>query len=172
MKEEREKEVKAARKKAANLLSVYEGIINEEETVIAKYTEQTKPFNDALMVKIAPYQTSANAKLEPLKEKRKKTTEDLKKLGEDYPELFEDDNFKTDDSPYYLHIKRETVVKTGKLFDLAKFVKKFGEYVDVKYKIKELKKLFLDSKLRAPIEKMELTLDTEKEYEIKKSSKV
>ena len=70
---------------------------------------------------------------------------------------------------FYIHAKTKTEVVTGKEFDLAKFVKRFAKFIDVKFKIAPLVKLFTDADQRrkSGIEKYDLALKNTETLEIK-----
>lgn len=85
--------------------------------------------------------------------------------------LFTDDNWHFEDADgHYLHIKSEAKVKTGPEFSLPKFIRKFGEYVDVKYKIAQLKKVFTDGDQRKKFMALDFDLKNEESVEIKQKA--
>lgn len=57
-------------------------------------------------------------------------------------------NLRFEEHNHYLHITQTTVPFPRKGFSLSKFVAKFGDYVKVEYRIKELKALFMNADLR------------------------
>ncbi len=163
--------------KAAALIKELESVLAKEEVIIDDYTAKTKPFHDKLELEIAPYRQDTDNKLKPLATRREEITKEvlalggveLQKLNDKKASLFTDDNWKFEDHDHYLHIKREAEVKTSNDFELWKFIKKHADYVKVQYKIAELKKIFVDTKLAKPFIKMGLSIKTVPSVELKKS---
>ena len=173
-KEEKEKAAKAAlkrdKKKAEELAITYGDLIEKEEKCIAEYTEAWAPFHAELEKNIAAFKENFEKKMEPLVAGRTKAAEKLIEIGERQKKtLFTDSNWRFENG-YYLHIKSVTKEKLDKAFDLSKFIKKFGEYVKVNYKISELQKAFLDTKQRKSFMKFGFDLDTNESIEIKKKA--
>lgn len=159
------------KKKAEELIVTYADLLEKQEAAFAKYFTECQPYKEELALKLKPFEEEFMKTAEPLKEKIKEVETELVEIGKrNEKKLFGvDDNWRFENG-YYLHLKSETQEKLGKEFDLAKFVRKFSQYVDVKYKIKELKKVFLDGKLSKPFKALHFDLKTIKTVEIKKKA--
>lgn len=158
------------KKKAEELIVTFAELKECEEKAFAKYFEECQPYKEELAMKLKPFEEAFMATMEPLKAKREEVEKQLLEIGKrNEKKLFVDDNWRFENG-YYLHLKSETKEKLGKEFDLAKFVRKFGKYVDVKFKIKELKKVFVDAKLSKPFKMLHFELTTLKTVEIKKKA--
>ncbi len=164
---------------AIALIKEYEAVVKKQESEIYDYTEKMKPFQDKFKSDTDTIQNQSLLRLEPLEKRRKEIeqkllklgSKELKKLEANKPTLFVEDNWKFEDSAYYLHVSRETVADTGNDFELWKFIKRFSDYADVKFKIKELKKVFVDTKLAKPFLKIGFKLKTNTAVELKRSAK-
>jgi hypothetical protein len=123
------------------------------------YTETTAP----VFEKYQP-------KLDTLKASIKAAEEELKRIGERQQKTMFDTkgNWRFENGAY-IHIKHTTIAVTGPGFSLAKFKKKFGDLIEVNFKISELKKLFTDgdSRKQSGIEKYDIDLKPVKSFEVK-----
>jgi glutamyl/glutaminyl-tRNA synthetase len=165
--------------KAEALIKELESVDAKEIALINEAYLKMKPFQDQLELKIKPIQEDADKKIKPLANRREEIkaellaigNKELEKLNAKEASLFVDDNWKFEGSQTYLHVTRETTAEPDKDFELWKFVKKFGDYVEVKFKFKELKKIFVDTKLAKPFIAAGFKLKTVPSVEIKVSKK-
>jgi hypothetical protein len=177
-----------AKSRAEELINVYADLKSEEKKLLDGHKENIKPFLDDYVAKTKPMEDLVKAKLSPIQESMKAAVEELEKIGieKNNRTLFAVDGNWHFENGFYLHIKKEAVpifeTSTGKFekdmskadaFDISKFVKKFSDYVNLTFKIKELKALFLDgdSKLRKDMTNIGFDLDIEESIEIKESKK-
>lgn len=157
------------KKRAEELMKAYASLVADHDRILKEYNEKATPIAEEHDKKLEPIRTVYQGRLSPINASITEAKKELLEIGErQKKKLFTNDNWKFDDI-YYLHIKRETQVTTGPTFSLANFIRKFGQYVDVKFKIKELKKIFTDADDRGRMMKYDIDLTQEETVEIKAS---
>jgi hypothetical protein len=67
----------------------------------------------------------------------------------------------------YVHIADRTVVKPGENFSWTKFLKKFSDFVEFKFKVTPIKKAFLDGDQRPALVAQDIDLKVEEDFEVK-----
>lgn len=178
--EAKQAQQKKVSRKVTDLMQEYADLVSIRDSLNAKVMEESKPareeYEQALEKVKAKYETKLSINQETLDDVKKQIVElsgEVDKKGNlVHKNMFIDGNWKFEDGTdgHYLHIKTETVEKTGPEFDLSKFIKKFGDlYVSVKYNIKELKKAFSDGDQRKQFEKYDFDLQNNETVEIKQS---
>lgn len=149
------------KKRAQQLIKVYSDLATEREKVVEEVATAMKPFMDDFEAKTKPVKELYEDRLTTLTTSMEEAKKELLLIGnkKENKKLFSTDgNWNFDNTLYYLHQKHETVTRLGKEFSLDKFIKRFGEYVDVKFKIADLKKAMTDGDLRPKFEKMHFDL--------------
>lgn len=182
-KKEREKlQIEEDRQRAERLITDYEKLVNKENTLKTELFLKTKPFVDDFEKIIKPIKASYQDRLTSLKASIDETAKELLEIGKRQRQtLFAVDGNWIFENGYYIHAKKETVPvfgverlkEPGDDFNLSKFVRTFGDYVDVKFKIKELKTVFLDgnSDDRRKMLEMNFDLTLDESLEIKELKK-
>lgn len=160
--------------RAEVLMKVYEDLKKEEEELNIEHAKNIKPFLEDYQAKVKPMVDLHESKILTIGESITSAhTELLEIAARQRKTMFDMTNNWQFDNGYYLHVKTETVANMGATFNMSKFIRKFGEYVDVKFKIRELKALFTDGDARkkSKIENYDFDLqETDKEIEIKRKA--
>lgn len=95
-----------------------------------------------------------------VKEKEMKEAQtELIEIGERCKHLF-DEKSNWDFETGYLHIAKNTVVKTTRKFDLSTFAKERPEMINVTLKVNPIKKAFLDNAMRKELKSLGVNVDT------------
>jgi hypothetical protein len=147
-----------------------------------KLVEDNNALKNELEEKVKPIKAIYDDRLKSLKASIEAAEEELIEIGKRQRKtLFAVDGNWHFPNGYYLHVGSQTIPLFGEKkneepgddFNLSKFVRKFGDYVDMKFKIKELKKIFLngDSKERKQMVAMEFDLGLKEVIEVKESKK-
>jgi phage host-nuclease inhibitor protein Gam len=167
--QKKEQQVKD-KKRAENLMIVYADLKDDLDKINQEYADKCAPFKEEYEGTIKTLLTPFEDRISMLTTSIESAKKELLEIGDRQKTIyFKDGNWHFENG-YYLHIKSETVVKTSEEFSLYKFVKKFGEYVDVKFKIKELKKIFTDGDKRKKFTDLGMDLAINQEVEIKKKA--
>lgn len=166
--------------RAIAIMDAYVKLKREEEELRVKIDHVTAPIKQRYETDMERVMAAFKDKTEALKESIATAEKDLLEIGGKVDKkgnlvnraLFIDGNWHFEDADgYYLHIKTEAKVKTGPTFDVAKFIRKFGDaYCEVKFKIKELKKVFTDGDTRQKFMALDLDLKNEETVEIKQKA--
>jgi len=159
------------KQRAENLIKAYVALKEDHDKILSEYNTKATPIAEEYEKKLEPIRTLYQDKLSPINESIKTAEKELIEIGERQKKVFFTDGNWPLDNGYYLHIKSETDVKTGPGFSLSKFVKSFGKFIDVKFKIKELKKAFTDGDQRKKIMAQDIDLKVFNEtVELKKKA--
>ena len=158
------------KKRAEELVKAWAAMKEDHDSILKEYNEKATPLADEYEKKLEPIRTVYQGKLSPINASMDEAKRELLEIGDrQKKKLFTDGNWHFEEG-YYLHIKQETKVKTGPTFSLSKFVRKFGELVDIKFKIKELKKIFTDADERNKVMKFDLDLVQDETVELKQKA--
>jgi hypothetical protein len=157
--------------RAEVLMKTFSEITSEYEKLTDEVSEKTKPFIDECERQMKPITALYEERFATMKASMEAAKKELIEIGERQKKsrLFgTDGNWTFEGLMHYLHIKQETVPVFGKDFSLDKFIKKAGEYVDVKFKIADLKKALSDGDQRSKFVKLDFDLGFNKVVELKK----
>lgn len=114
----------------------------------------------------AEIMATVNEKLAPIIESMKEAEAELIAIGERNRDKFDQKkNLVFDEG--YLHISDTTSIVPGKEFSMKKFMAKFPDYVDIKFKVAPLKKAFLDGDARKPFQKMDIDVKQTEVMQVK-----
>lgn len=158
--------------KVAKLMDTFVDLRAHECRLNDEWMKERIPYEE----KLAEIKADYSLHLDPIKDKIEATRKQMLEIAGEKDkkgnlvnkELFQDGNWMFEDADgYYLHVKTETVPVFSLDFSLSKFIKKFSEYVNVKFKIAELKKIFTDGDQRAKFTALGFDLKNEESVEIK-----
>jgi hypothetical protein len=156
--------------RANELILLLEKKSDKFNVLKAEAAEEMNPLITQFDEKAKPIKEKYEPKFKKLDEEIEVIEKELLEIGKrQRKKLFGVDGNWFFENGYYLHVKKITIEKLGKAFDFNKFIKKFNDYVDVSFKIKELKALMQDEEKRkkSGIEKFDFALTTREEIEIK-----
>lgn len=131
-------------KRAEQLMRSYAELSREKDSI-------SEQFKEALAPTIASMKAAEEELIEIGKRNRKSFDEDKNLVLEHG----------------YIHIADHTQVKIGDDFSLTKFLKKFSNYVDISFKVAQLKKAWFDGDKRGALMAHDLELKLEDVYQIK-----
>lgn len=156
--------------RAAKLASIIEELEAEYSATDDEQDEKLQPLREELERKIKPILELYEPRLSSNRASYDAAAKELLEIGKRQRfNLFDIKGNWRFENGLYIHAKTKTEVITGKEFDLSKFVKKFAKFIDVKFKIAPLVKLFTDADLRkkSGIDKHDLSLKNTETLEIK-----
>ncbi len=172
LKKELEQEALARdKKRAVQLMKDYSDLQKDHDELLFDYNEKAAPLQEEHDRKLSPIREIFQPKFTKISESMESAKRELLEIGERNKKnvaLFVEGNWKFDEG-FYLHIKSEAEVKTGPNFSLSKFLKKFSHLIEVKFKLKEIKKVFTDAEKRAPLIAMDVDLKVNETVEIKRA---
>lgn len=156
--------------RAAKLTEVIDELEREYSATQDQKNEALLPLKEEYERKTAPVESLFNPRLESNRASYDAAAKELLEIGQRQRfNLFDVKGNWRFENGFYIHAKTKTEVITGEAFDLSKFVKKFAKYIDVKFKIAPLVKLFTDADLRkkSGIDKHAIELKNTETLEIK-----
>lgn len=156
--------------RAGKLTEVIAELEAEYSATQDEKNEKLLPLKEEYERKIKPVESLFNPRLESNRASYEAAASELLDIGKRQRfNLFDIKGNWRFENGFYIHAKTKTEAITGEAFDLSKFVKKFAKYIDVKFKIAPLVKLFTDADLRkkSGIDKHDLSLKTNETLEIK-----
>ncbi|MBT1702928.1 hypothetical protein [Chryseosolibacter indicus] len=163
-------QIEKDKKRAAELVQVIADLEHEQSNINLQYRDKLSPYKDEYEKNIAPIEKLFEGKLEPVQASLDAAQKELLEIGQrNRNTMFDVKGHWELDNGYYLHVKTETKVVTTPEFDLVKFMKKFAQYVDVKFKIAPLKKLFTngDERKKSKIDTYGIDLKNEETIVLK-----
>lgn len=166
-------QIEKDRKRAEELAIVFEQLDTEVAKLRATCHDKLQPYTDEYERHIKPITDLYEGKIAPVQESLEAAARELLDIGQRQRfNLFDIKGNWRFENGYYIHVRSKTEAVTGPAFDLSKFVKKFAKYVEVKFKIQPLVKLFTDADLRrkSGIDKHDVSLKTNETLEIKVKS--
>jgi hypothetical protein len=152
------KEFEKDLKRAEELMNAFAEFKKEEAEIKAALEADVKTFVD-----------SANEKLAPIMVSAKEAEKELIALGEKHKKKFINNKLEFEDG--YLLKSFETVVETGKEFNMSKFIKAFPDLVNTDWNIKGMKPLFLDADARKKLVKHDIDLKENDSIKVKLNKK-
>jgi hypothetical protein len=161
--------------RANELINAYANLKTEEQQLTDDLTKQLAPFQAEFDTKTKSIRDLAAGKITSVTTSAEAAAKELLEIAaRNRRKLFALDNNWKFENGWYVHVKTETVAKPGENFNLSKFIKKFADYVNIDFKIKELKALFNDGDARVKSKIADYDFDLEvkdKSFEIKESKK-
>lgn len=158
------------KKRANELVKVIADLEDEQSNLSLQMNDRLKPYRSEYEKNVVPIEKLFVGKLEPVKASLDAAQKELVEIGErQRSAMFDVKGHWELERGYYLHVKTETKVVTSNEFDLAKFVKKFAQFIDVKFKIAPLKKLFTngDERKKSKIDTYGIDLKNEETIVLK-----
>lgn len=165
------KQLDKDKKRANDLSVVLAGLETDQREAMEEYQEKLRPAREEFERKTESINTLYKGKLSTVQESIDAAKKELLEIGDRQRKtMFDIKGNWNFENGYYLHAKAETVVKTGDGFDLSKFVKKFVQYIDWKFKVAPLKKLLTngDERKRIKIDVYDIELSSKETLEVKK----
>lgn len=158
--------------RAIKLAEVIDELEREHSATQDELNEKLRPFTETYERAIKPVQDIYKPRLDSNRASYDAAAKELLEIGQRQRfNLFDIKGNWRFENGFYVHAKTKTEVVLGEAFDLSKFARKFLKYIDVKFKIAPLVKLFTDADLRkkSGIDKHDIALKTSETLEIKYS---
>lgn len=158
--------------RAEELMKAYASLKKDEEALLADMTETMRPFKERYDNALQLLTENNKERIESLKTSIDSAKQELIRIGDRNKTLFVDDNWHFEDADgHYLHVSKESKVVLSEEFSLPKFIRKMGQgYFDLKWKIKELKKIFTDGDKRGKFTALGLDMKNDEIIEIKQKA--
>lgn len=167
------------RAQVEKLMKTYVELRARQLSIDDDWTKELQPYTEEFERKTKGINEKYEKQLDGLVEEIQDTKEKLLEIAGEKDKkgnlvnraLFTDGNWHFEDCDgHYLHIRTEAVPEFAPDFSLSKFVKKFADYVTVKFKIAELKKIFTDGDQRAKFTALGFDLKNQESVEIKQKT--